>query len=97
MDANGSGQIGCTQIFHTGQSTFHWSSEAVPFTGRVFWEKPSPVRRGGGWAGWGGDACVARSRAGWQTRTRATQASPPHVPSTPAPTEGLYLSPQKIY
>src|SRR5712692_2729843 len=54
------------------------------------------TRRGGGWAGWSAgtlDACVA---LGWgvslTTRTRATQASPPLIPTTPAPTSKHYHS-----
>src|SRR6266581_2052787 len=50
------------------------------------------IRRGGRGAQWSGDACVAhggQGRSGRETGRRATQASPPFFPATPAPTRRI--------
>src|SRR5213592_3519514 len=47
-------------------------------------------RRGGRGEEWSGDACVAhggQGRSGRGTGRRATQGSPPHIRTTPAPTD----------
>src|SRR5216684_2786073 len=71
----------------------------LSFTGRFF-EKPCCIRRGGGWVGGGGDACVARVLvlARHTPHPRATQASPPLIPSTPAPTRlpGTFPFPKNL-
>src|SRR5712692_4594680 len=71
----------------------------LPFTGRFF-EKPCCIDRGGGWVGSGGDACVARVLvlARHTRHRRATQASPPLIHSTPAPTRfpGTFPFPKNL-
>src|SRR6266700_7038051 len=56
-----------------------------PLTGRFFGEKSPRPRRGGGGDGLGGDPCGRPRSCRWQDEGRP-QGSPPHIPTTPAPT-----------